>query len=217
MQLTKSLIHSAGSYGGHGFNKAQLNLIGVRWPPKQGWLESLVGKSIPDDTWQKVVGLKGQAQWKLKKVKVAQLQISTAPAIAANTFRVYFDGGTHGFNGKCDDGYGSWEVEWNGFLKTVSREQFLASGVMHKVTNNVAEWLALKCALMWLESVANKERCKVEIYGDSMLVINQLNKRWKSKNKNLAELREHCWHYLKGFNWTAEWQPRAHNVERFGH
>lgn len=136
---------------------------------------------------------------------------------ATNQFRVYFDGGTTGINGQCEDGYGSWEIEFNGFKKRVEREQFLAAGVLHKVTNNVAEWLALKCALMWLENVNNKSAYTILIVGDSMLVLNQLTDRWKTKNQNMRELKEGCLHYLQGFNWEVEWRGRDHNVERFGH
>lgn len=134
----------------------------------------------------------------------------------ANTFNIYFDGGTIG-SPKGPDGYGSWDVEWNGFSKRVSRQPFLAAGVCHAVTNNVAEWLALKCALMWLGSVKHKERHSLKIFGDSKLVINQLTGSWKVKNKNLAELKEHCLHYLQGFAWVATWKPRAESVVRFGH
>lgn len=136
---------------------------------------------------------------------------------ALNEFKVYFDGGTTGINGKCEDGYGSWEVEFNGFKKRVERQPYLAAGVLHRVTNNVAEWLALKCALMWLESVSDRENYQVTIVGDSQLVLNQLAGTWKAKNKNMRELREHCLHYLQGFKWSVEWNGRENNVARFGH
>ena len=69
VRLTYALIHSAGSYGGHGFNRAQLNLLNVNWPPKQGWMKWLNGQEIDAETWNKVLALKGQAKWKLKLQK----------------------------------------------------------------------------------------------------------------------------------------------------
>lgn len=69
--LTRQMIHSAGSYGGDGFNRAQLDLLNVNWPPKQGWVGWLDGQEIPAATWAKVMALKGQAKWRLKKERQA--------------------------------------------------------------------------------------------------------------------------------------------------
>jgi hypothetical protein len=67
VKLNWNLIHSAGSYRGRGFNKKQLDLLGVNWPPKHGWLTWLIGQEIPVEIWQQVLSLKGQAKWKLKR------------------------------------------------------------------------------------------------------------------------------------------------------
>lgn len=48
---------------------------------------------------------------------------------ADHHFHVYFDGGTCGQNGKCHDGYGSWEVTFNRFSKKVERQKFLAGNL----------------------------------------------------------------------------------------
>lgn len=132
------------------------------------------------------------------------------------TFKLDFDGGTHHHTG---DGYGSWRVEWNGMVKEERRVQFLQSGVGHRVTNNVAEWLSLKSALIWLASLRSHRReSTVEIHGDSQLVIRQLTGRYKCKNQNMRELRDGCLHYLQGLKeWKAEWRPRAESVRLFGH
>lgn len=59
------------------------------------------------------------------------------------TFKVYFDGGTYGINPSAgtgsNNGYGSWEVCWNGFSKKAHRVPFLAGHIGQNVTNNVAE------------------------------------------------------------------------------
>lgn len=136
---------------------------------------------------------------------------------ATNTFNLYFDGGTLGQNGEVENGYGSWEVEFNGFRKRVERQVFLAVGVGHRVTNNVAEWMALKCAAMWLESVKDKRLYFVNIHSDSKLVLNQLDGTWKAKDQNMKELRDGVLHYLKEFGWGCEWRGRSESVERFGH
>jgi hypothetical protein len=67
IRLNRRLIHSAGSYGGNGFNRAQLDLLNVNWPPKTGWVEWLDGQEIDAETWRKVLSLKGQTKCKLKR------------------------------------------------------------------------------------------------------------------------------------------------------
>lgn len=129
-------------------------------------------------------------------------------------FWVSFDGGIT----NPQDGYGSWEVHWNGFKKRVIRTSFLAAGVGHRVTCNVAEWLSLKSALIWLDSVKDKHLYRIEIKGDSQLVISQLTGRYKAKNQNMKELRDGCLYYLHGWSsWEAKWWPRDNSVRKFGH
>ena len=48
-----------------------------------------------------------------------------------------------------------------------------------KNTNNIAEYLAF---IRVLELMKNKTDCKIEIFGDSMLVINQMNGEWQIKS-----------------------------------
>lgn len=56
--LSHRCIHEAASDKG-GWNKAQLALLGIEWPPVRGWLYSLVGKEISDQTWGQVMALRG--------------------------------------------------------------------------------------------------------------------------------------------------------------
>jgi hypothetical protein len=66
MKLTYQTLHSAGSYGGKGFNAKQLALLGVEWPPQKGWLLRLVGSEVPDSIWEQVIALKGKTKPKVK-------------------------------------------------------------------------------------------------------------------------------------------------------
>ena len=71
MKLTREILHSAGT-NGIGFNRQQLILLGVQWPPVKGWLTRLIGREISDETWQKVLAFKDkkarrQAQQHLMK------------------------------------------------------------------------------------------------------------------------------------------------------
>jgi len=130
------------------------------------------------------------------------------------TFNVFFDGGT---NANRRDGYGSWEVCWNGFRKCASRTLFTAEKYGQNITNNVAEYLALIEALKFLQSVKDRENYRVIISGDSQLVINQVNGSCKCHKPHLQSLRDRCRNLLSGFSFQCQWRPRRESVSRFGH
>ena len=56
--LTYAKLHAGGS-ARCGFNKPQLALLGVAWPPQKGWLTALIGKQIPLALYEQFVALKG--------------------------------------------------------------------------------------------------------------------------------------------------------------
>lgn len=130
------------------------------------------------------------------------------------TFRIYFDGGSHGLNG-----YGSWEVLWNGFSKKVSRQTFFATNFnLPTITNNSAEYLSLLGALEWLWSVKDKGQYAVKIYGDSQLVLKTLSGEYKTKKIHLKAFRDLCRVRLSDFgDFETIWHGRINNVRRFGH
>lgn len=71
MKLTHSMLHKAAS-NYVGWNKTQAQLLGLKWPLEKGWLSSLIGKQIPDETWEKVLavrGLKPKERRKLLKLE----------------------------------------------------------------------------------------------------------------------------------------------------
>jgi ribonuclease HI len=83
-------------------------------------------------------------------------------------------------------------------------------------SNNVAEYMALAAALNWFyeKEISDAE---VTIKGDSILVINQMKKKWKIKNglykasalvckENLAFLTG------RGLVFTFQWIPRESNT-----
>lgn len=131
-----------------------------------------------------------------------------------NEFLIYFDGGCNGING-----YGSWEVEYGGFLMAQYRIPFLKSDYdLPNISCNTAEYLSLIGALEWLQSVHEKHHFTVKIYGDSKLLIEQVHKRWKTKKPHLKQFRDDCLYLLKDFqSWKALWHGRINNVRRFGH
>jgi len=81
----------------------------------------------------------------------------------------------------------------------------------HGATNNIAEWAALTHGLRYLKQ--NKWIGSLEIYGDSQLVIKQLNGEYKVKKKELAVYHQECVDLLQKLNWSANWIPREKNQE----
>jgi ribonuclease H / adenosylcobalamin/alpha-ribazole phosphatase len=76
-------------------------------------------------------------------------------------------------------------------------------------THNTAEW----CALMLGLRVALKHGERhVVVKGDSMLVVKQVNREWKTKNEAMRRLRTQAEELLALFEtWRVEWIPRKEN------
>lgn len=129
------------------------------------------------------------------------------------TFHVYFDGGLYGA-----DGYGSWEITFNGFSKRVQRELFKYDGLSHQITSNISEYSALLSALRWLQSVQQKSFYQVMIFGDSKLVLKQISGEYRCRKGHLLKYRDECLNLLRDFgSWSTHWHDRYNNVRRFGH
>lgn len=79
-------------------------------------------------------------------------------------------------------------------------------------TNNEAEYEAV---LFALETIKNMYY--FEIYSDSKLVVNQLNRQWHIKKDNLRELAQKIWKHIaerndrRGCKVTFTWIPREEN------
>ena len=61
MILTRELIMAAGlkNDGGTAFNNAQIKMFGGEIPATQGWIDRLIGKSIPEEDYAKACALRG--------------------------------------------------------------------------------------------------------------------------------------------------------------
>ena len=46
--------------GNGGWNRAQLECIGINWPPRQGWIKRAVGRKISDEQRQQFEALRGR-------------------------------------------------------------------------------------------------------------------------------------------------------------
>lgn len=122
---------------------------------------------------------------------------------------IKFDGGCFG-NGRADaKAYCAWIV-------CKGKVELGRSGGVIRVagrpTNNVAEWEGLLQALRWA-GANDLLRCKVVIYGDSRLVVEQVSGRWRAKCPRMAGYAACCRKLLSGADWKAKWVPRSENAE----
>ena len=78
-------------------------------------------------------------------------------------------------------------------------------------TNNEAEYSSL---LMLLDEVLERNIQSIVIYGDSALVVNQVNRTWKAKDDRMKALRNHARQMLSLIpEWKLEHVKRGKNKE----
>jgi len=77
-------------------------------------------------------------------------------------------------------------------------------------TNNEAEYEAL---LRVCEFIKNNNIWKIDIKGDSMLVVNQVNGKWQCNKPTLYNLKNQVLKLLKGITFTLTHVPREQNTE----
>ena len=58
MKLTRAMIDSGKSDRG-GWNRAQLQILGVSWPPQHGWPSRIIGKEISAKDYERFLELRG--------------------------------------------------------------------------------------------------------------------------------------------------------------
>lgn len=128
---------------------------------------------------------------------------------------VIFDGGSRGNPGQ---GYGSYALRWPGQPQQIVQLRF-----GDRVTNNEAEYdtliAALEAILQRLEdSQAALNTAKVEIRGDSLLVINQVKGEWEVKEQRLQVRRDRVRKLLEAFGtWKLIHHGREQSVQTLGH
>lgn len=122
-----------------------------------------------------------------------------------------FDGGSRGNPGP---GYGSYQLTVRGKANEPQRVELGPS-----YTSNEAEYDTLIRALEEVTRRAkHPARVQLEIRGDSQLVIKQITRAWKVKEPRLQTRAARVWELLEPLGkWSANWHPRRHSVEAFGH
>jgi len=128
--------------------------------------------------------------------------------------RCWVDGGVVGHNPGPRGIYWSARVEMaQGHRPVTVRKRIPA--VVYK-TNNDAEWMALREALLWL--VERNVRQPVVIYSDSRLIVNQFNEKWACQVERHQKLRAECKELASKLKWLGVmWRSRDIMVRKLGH
>lgn len=128
---------------------------------------------------------------------------------------VIFDGGSRGNPGQ---GYGSYALRWPGQAQQIVQLRF-----GDRVTNNEAEYDTLIASLEAIlqrlaDSGAASKTAKVEVRGDSLLVINQVKGLWEAKEARLQVRRDRVRELLEAFgSWQLIHHDRQNSVQTLGH
>jgi ribonuclease HI len=90
-------------------------------------------------------------------------------------------------------------------------------------TNNEAEYWSLLEGLRWILAEARRARMDprawdLNIQGDSLLVIRQLQGEWKARDARMRALRDEAAELMGSFGRVRlQHRPRAQSVAEFGH
>jgi ribonuclease HI len=121
-------------------------------------------------------------------------------SITRDTPTLFFDGGARGNPG---------EAAGAAVLIMPDGQKHLVSKYLKFATNNEAEYCGLILGLKKAQSLGIQN---LDIKGDSNLIINQVNKKWKVKSPNLQNLYQEACDLLKEFNRVSlNWIPREKN------
>jgi ribonuclease HI len=136
---------------------------------------------------------------------------AAAPAVSPYRFLEYYvDGGVLGRNPSPRGVYWSMLLD-DPAAPVMVRER---SAAYH--SNNDAEWLALRQALM--HATAHHAGARLVIYSDSRLVVRQFNGAWRVKIARHHRLRTECARLAEGFAFVGvTWRPRHVLVRKLGH
>ena len=135
--------------------------------------------------------------------------------IGSESYRIVFDGGSLGNPGR---GYGSFDIRGPNNYTAAEKLNYDSRG--NRVTNNEAEYLTLIAALERLDRDlgTNAKTSKVSVFGDSQLVISQLNGRWKVRKEELKPMHYQASVLLGRFDrFELTWHPRKESVKLLGH
>jgi ribonuclease HI len=145
-----------------------------------------------------------------------KLQLDAPQPLAAPDYVLIFDGGSQGNPGH---GYGSYVIKR--VQDGAQRLERLDLG--DDYTSNEAEYDTLLVAVQDLlgrieEAGRQPQEFTLEVRGDSALVLNQLQGRWKAKEPRMRDRRDRGLRLLRRFGAVVfKLHPREESVRILGH
>ena len=114
------------------------------------------------------------------------------------------------FDGSAKPNPGMMKI--GGFIRSLDRSTINEySSKLGHGTNNEAEYLSL---IKLLNNALELGILKIKIYGDSALVVNQVNRTWKAKDERMKAFRDEALSKLAKFHeWRLEHVKRDLNME----
>lgn len=203
MIINDDFIKSGMGDGG-GLSKKQLAILGIEWPPPKGWKDKVIGRKISDE--------EADAFIKLRKINSEPHPVGYVEKIGCPNHVFYFDGMCKPINPK-GIAIGSYVVYDPRGAKLFEGAEEICREV-DEATNNTAEWAGLVLGLRRLFDT-NEVVERLEINGDSQIVICSLKTIGKTPALHLQKWKTEAHQILSGFNveWTANHLYREDNAE----
>lgn len=110
----------------------------------------------------------------LKNIKISQ-KINSE-----EKYQGYFDGASKNNPGPASCGF---------LIKNKNKILIKEFFFLGKATNNIAEYSGISFLLLYAYLLGIK---KITIFGDSLLIINQIKKKWKTKKNHLKGFVKYC-------------------------
>ena len=117
-------------------------------------------------------------------------QLKSSSSLQLKIYKMYFDGGAQPNPGKS----ASSAILYNDIDNTI---QFKIAKYNNHSTNNQAEYNGVIIGLKKCIELGIKN---ISIFGDSLLVVNQLSNKWKINNAELKELHKTIYELLLEFD-----------------
>ena len=213
MKLTTDKIIAGLNYGA--INAHQLAVLGMKWPPRHGWMRSLAGMEISEKTYERFLALRKQ------KRETMALKLLPTPSldVSLTLCTIHFDGGTPNnipSVGGFGIGYGSYRL--NGEIVRLDFAKPMSA--------NEAEVRTLIAAAEAAKLISDPARTRLCVVGDSKIAL-----KWARKAGQQVSYRPSMG-WSPGFNAAVAdlylslkpfaavvttWQPREISVQIFGH
>ena len=148
-----------------------------------------------------------------------------------NNINIFFDAGIRNESPEIYWGFQCW-VDSKISFDDVANTEYSQSAIVHadrgyitkgekpywvqqlKMTNNEAEWIALLKTLSWLSRRTFQDSHSINIFGDSKLVIEQIQGNWKVKADNLRPFYSTGISLLKDIKSNVHFEHVSRNTEK---